>query len=207
MSVLVTNNAAATISMVGGFNSSATALTVGSGQGAQFPAVLSSDANYFYVTLIDGGGNLEIVKCPHRSGDSLTVVRAQDNTAARTFSNGDGVELRLTAAVMQEIAGSRVNGIETSTEIQVSTPGVTYPANYDIGFVQVYKNGVRLDSTDYTATDGSSITLGQSTSAGDVLYFQAFGSFIIANTYTKTEVDAIAVDVEDIIEEYHLLGL
>jgi hypothetical protein len=101
MAVLVTNNAVA--SMPSGITISATTLIVGSGQGAQFPAVSSSDANYFYVTLIDSSGNLEIVKCASRSSDNLSIVRAQDNTTARAFANGDAVELRLTAAVMEEI--------------------------------------------------------------------------------------------------------
>ena len=49
--------------------------------------------------LIDTSNSLEIVKVTARSSDSMTVVRAQDNTTARAFAIGDRFELRPTAAV------------------------------------------------------------------------------------------------------------
>ena len=99
MGVKVSNNAFGTISA--GINSSATTVTLDSGQGARFPTLGGSD--HFYGTLIDTSNNVEIIKVTARSTDSMTVVRAQDNTTAQAFAIGDRFELRPTAALFEDI--------------------------------------------------------------------------------------------------------
>lgn len=99
MGVKVTNNGFGTLSA--GINSSATTVTVDSGQGARFPTLGSGD--FFFATLVDTSNNLEIIKVTARSTDSMTVTRAQDNTSARAFSIGDRIELRPTAALFEAI--------------------------------------------------------------------------------------------------------
>jgi hypothetical protein len=55
-------------------------------------------------------------------------------------------------------------------------------------------NGVRLrPGDDYTATNGTSLTLVSAAALNDELVVDAFGSFLVANTYTIAEVDAFAV--------------
>ena len=98
MGIKLTNNAFGTLAA--GINSSATSITLTSGQGARFPSLSAGD--YFYATLIDTSNNLEIVKCTARSTDVLTIVRAQESTTARSYSTGDRVEIRLTAATFLE---------------------------------------------------------------------------------------------------------
>jgi len=93
MGIKLANNAFATLAS--GINSSATSITVTSGQGARFPTL--SAGEYFYATLVDTSNNLEIIKCTSRSTDVLTVVRAQESTTARAYSTGDRLEIRLTA--------------------------------------------------------------------------------------------------------------
>tara|TARA_R110000868_G_scaffold14_7_gene228 strand:- start:13185 stop:14612 length:1428 start_codon:yes stop_codon:yes gene_type:complete len=93
MGIKLTNNAFATLAA--GINSSATSITLTSGQGARFPTLAGGD--YFYATLVDTSNNLEIVKCTARSTDVLTVVRAQETTTARAYSTGDRIEIRITA--------------------------------------------------------------------------------------------------------------
>lgn len=100
MGIKLTNNAFATLAA--GINSSATSITLTSGQGARFPTLTASD--YFYATLIDTSNNLEIVKCTARSTDVLTVVRAQETTTARAYSTGDRIEIRITAQTFVDAA-------------------------------------------------------------------------------------------------------
>jgi hypothetical protein len=57
----------------------------------------------------------------------------------------------------------------------------------------VFLNGVALDSTDYTASNGTSIVLGTAAALNDELVIIAFKSFTVADTYTKGEVDGFAV--------------
>lgn len=98
MGIKLTNNAFATLAT--GINSSATSITLTTGQGARFPTLAGGD--YFYATLIDTSNNLEIVKCTARSTDVLTVVRAQETTTARAYNTGDRIEIRITAATFTD---------------------------------------------------------------------------------------------------------
>ena len=53
---------------------------------------------------------------------------------------------------------------------------------YRINAISVFRNGVRLvDGQDYTARDGSSVTLLSASNEGDTLEFQIFDDFRIAN--------------------------
>lgn len=116
MGIKLSNNANATLAA--SITSSATSITVTSGQGARFPTLSAGD--YFYATLIDTSNNLEIVKCTARSTDVLTVVRAQESTTARAYSAGDRLEVRLTAqtftdAMNQVLVASVCDQANTST--------------------------------------------------------------------------------------------
>lgn len=94
MAIQFANNAATTL-----FSSvtvSDSQIVVSPGGGALFPNAGSS--NYFMVTVVDKTtSTLEIMKVTKRSGDTFTVVRAQEDTTARAFPSGSSVELRLTA--------------------------------------------------------------------------------------------------------------
>ena len=117
MAVLFHNNATTTLSA--GVSDSATSITVA--DGSAFPALSGSD--YLYLTLeVDSDPTLkEIVKCTARSSNTLTVVRAQDNSTARTFSSGDKCELRLTAAGLNDVATEA----DTHTTYTVGDGGLT----------------------------------------------------------------------------------
>lgn len=101
MAVLLKNNAVSHLAT--SIGTGATSLSVTAGQGSLYPAPTGSD--WFPVTLIKASGVLEVMKCTARAGDLLTVVRAQEGTAAQAFTAGDRVELRLTTAVIADIIG------------------------------------------------------------------------------------------------------
>ncbi len=62
---------------------------------------------------------------------------------------------------------------------------------YTVGAVILTLNGIDLkNGTDYTATTGSSIVLASGAVAGDELRVYAFGSFLVADTYTRAQADA-----------------
>lgn len=87
-----TNNAETILS--GGIGASATTIVLAVGTGASFPSLSGSD--YFVGTVyeLNGSGveiNHEIVKVTGRTADTLTVVRAFDNTAARAFPSSVAV--------------------------------------------------------------------------------------------------------------------
>tara|TARA_Y100000401_G_scaffold29321_1_gene21382 strand:- start:609 stop:1760 length:1152 start_codon:yes stop_codon:yes gene_type:complete len=112
MTLQVANNAFGELNA--DINDSVTTIVLKSGNGARFPSLAGSQ--YFYATLIDTSNNLEIVKCTARSSDTLTVVRAQDGTSARSFVANDRIELRPVAAFFdtyqQKEASVDMNGTE-----------------------------------------------------------------------------------------------
>ena len=75
----------------------------------------------------------------------------------------------------------------TDKAIVTATGGQTTfsPLTYTVGSVDVFLNGVLLDGSDYTATNGTSIVLDVGTSAGDLLEAHAqkyISSFTTAST-------------------------
>jgi len=63
--------------------------------------------------------------------------------------------------------------------------------NYTVGKVHVFQNGVRLvDGTDYTATNGTTITLTVAAQSGDNVVVISQASFQLSEHYTSAEADA-----------------
>lgn len=91
---LFTNNAATTLAS--GILAGDSSLTVAAGTGALFPNPTAGQ--YFYCTLANNAGTVEIVKVTARSTDTFTITRGQDGTSAVAWNTGDKVELRLVNA-------------------------------------------------------------------------------------------------------------
>ena len=110
---LYANNASSTLAA--GVNVTDNTLVLAAGQGSLFPAPTGGD--FFLLTLTQGVGleaSWEIVKCTARSGDSLTVVRAQESTAGAVWPTGSKVELRLTKDSMDAKANFVWGSVKTS---------------------------------------------------------------------------------------------
>jgi len=111
MPIKLANNASGTLATA--ISASDTGIALTTGDGAEFPTLGAGD--YFYATITSSGGTQEIVKATARSGDSLTVVRAQEGTTAASFAAGSRFELRVTA-------GSVEDYVEQYAELGVYTP-------------------------------------------------------------------------------------
>ncbi len=93
--------------LLAGISAGAGTLTVLAGEGAKFPN--PSAGQYFYLTLeerlpVDAENPVrEIVKCTARSGDTMTITRAQDGTSAVAWAIADKVELRVTRLGLRNV--------------------------------------------------------------------------------------------------------
>ena len=96
---LFANNAYTTLAS--GISNTDTTMTVVSA--STFP-VISRVGDYFYTTLANDASHLwEVVIVTATSGTTFTIVRAQDNTTALTWSSGIAVEMRPVAQGLRDI--------------------------------------------------------------------------------------------------------
>jgi hypothetical protein len=92
---------------------------------------------------------------------------------------------RITSANISNV-GSTNNRVS-----YIATAGQTvFTVNYDVGSVDVYLNGAKLLlNTDFTASTGTSIVLSSGANVNDVMDIIGYGTFTVANTYSKTVAD------------------
>jgi len=105
MTQLFTNNA--TSALAATTTTTATSLVLTTGSGVKFPVLAGAD--FFMLTLVGlnaefNESSWEVVKVTGRSSDTLTVVRAQDNTSGVAWTSGTRVELRDTANTLSGFA-------------------------------------------------------------------------------------------------------
>lgn len=105
LKLLAANNAQTVLSA--GISSSATTLTVNTGTGALFPEPVSG-TSFYKLTLVDAatGQLTEIMHVTARTGDVMTVLRAQEGTTARAWSANDIVANMLTAGTLSYMLDS-----------------------------------------------------------------------------------------------------
>jgi hypothetical protein len=185
MTVKFTNNASSTLASA--INTTATSLTVA--DASTFPSLSGAD-DYCYLTIQQATGTVrEVVKATARSGNNFTIQRAFDNTTARAFSASDIVELRMTAALLQDVIDqATVEGIKTNYQF-VPTAGQTQFSGADNSgdtlvindaeLVNVYMNGVRLvQGSDYTVSSSNNrVTLTTGATTADIIDIEVFGNF------------------------------
>jgi hypothetical protein len=88
-------------------------------------------------------------------------------------------------------AGSSVNGTAERVVYTATNGQTTFNSTYDVGYVDVYLNGVKqISGTDFVATNGTSVVFSVAVSAGDLVDIVAYGAFNIANHYTQSQSDA-----------------
>lgn len=189
---LFTNNARSTLAS--GISDVATTLTVATGDGAKFASPSAGD--WQDITL-DDGVNIEIVHLTARSGDVLTVTRAQEGTTGVAFSTGAKVEARFTAGAANSMvpvvqpfdATAYYPGVPTASAKVLRVPvarAISFPANFSGSYgvasvaatgstaFDVQKNGSSIGTITFaaaasTATFTTAGGAAQSLAAGDVL--------------------------------------
>jgi hypothetical protein len=116
------------------------------------------------------------------STDPTKVLSAKQGKALYDLLQANNVTLvvfeYLATAGQTVFSGVDINGLTL-----LYTPGT--------GTI-VMRNGVIIERTvDYVATSGSSVTVGQACDVNDLIQVMAFGTFSVANMYTKPEADAL----------------
>ena len=194
MPIQFTNDA--TTFLAANIDAATTSITVV--DASSFPTLGVDD--YTYVTLAPmDNATREIVKCTAITGNTLTVVRAQEGTTAASFTTEDRAQIRITAQLFRDImlAYASLDSyryIATANQMIFSGPDtLSETLAYLQNNIIVLLNGVVLGANDYTATDGATVELGVGAAAGDELTIVAFTSFQTTSVYTQAQVDTLLI--------------
>lgn len=110
-------------------------------------------------------------------------------SAGDLYFNTTSSLMKVYSGSVWQNAGSAVNGTSARFRYVATAGQTTFTGNdsnansllYDVGFIDVYLNGIRLDSTDFTATSGTSIVLTTAAALNDELNIVAYGTFSVAS--------------------------
>jgi len=174
----VNNNEFATLGQVTSTSRAAISLTT---TGTSGPATYSSVTGVLNIPEYQRGVtsfNTRTGAVTLTSGDVTTALGFNPVTDARTLSI-NGVTYDLTANRSWTV-GVNPSAREIQTYIATASQTTfTVTGGYTVGLVDVFINGVRLTSSDYTATNGTTVVLTVGTMAGNIVDIIKYTSGIV----------------------------
>jgi len=175
------------------------------GTSSQFLKADGSVDSSTYLTTTDSGANLTGIVTSIVAGNNITISGStgqvtinssgtiiQDEgsnigTAATTLNFvGSGV----TASYSSGIATITVNptpASKTSSRFVATSGQTTFAVSYTVGFVDVYLNGSKLDSTEFTATDGSQVVLTTGANLDEVIEVVSYNNVGLTTIFTSPD--------------------
>jgi hypothetical protein len=85
------------------------------------------------------------------------------------------------------VTGITTTAYRTVTEFTATAGQTTFtPPSYNVGFINVYLNGVLLGSADYTATNGTTVVLATGAAAGNLVTVESFQISSVVNAIQNT---------------------
>jgi hypothetical protein len=130
--------------------------------GAQYGGTGSANLTADNVILGNGASAVKVV-APGTSGNVLT----SDGTTWISQAGGGG--------------GA---GTISRTDFTATQGQTVFSVSYPVNFIDVYRNGVKLATADFTATNGTSFTLVTGANAGDIIQAEVFSSLNLYQTIT-----------------------
>ena len=167
---------------------------------------LGTSANVSNMSTLAGISGLSNLASAHASVTSVAnslasvnnfanIYRISSSAPTSSLDSGDlwwdstNNILKVYGASGFQSAGSSINGTSARFKYVATNNQTTFSGSdasseilsYDPLYLDVYLNGVHLDPTDFTASNGSSVVLTTGANTGDILYIVGFGTFSIAN--------------------------
>ena len=129
---------------------------------------------------VGGGGSIGIQSGGTLIGTGITTI--------------DFIGVGITASVNGTTGLVSIpNTVKTNSRSIATNNQTTFNVTYSVGYLDVYLNGIKLDTTEFTATDGTSVILTEGASENDVLEFVTFtnlslssGTVVVNDTTTNS---------------------
>jgi hypothetical protein len=161
-----------------------------------FSAVLSVSDTFYYSIQHQTLNEWEVGLGTYSSANTFsrtTIYSSSNAGSAVTFSAGTkDVFITMAASRTPQLDASGnvtpATGTYTRTTITATAGQTSFTANYTVNYVEVYVNGILLNSADYTATTGTTVVLASAAAAGDIIDVFAIniGTFTGGVTITGT---------------------
>jgi hypothetical protein len=128
------------------------------------------------------------------SGTTLTRTVSESSNAGSAINLSGQAKVFIGATAEDLLFANR-----TVTTFTATADQTTFSVSYDVGLVEVYLNGVKLvDTTDYAATNGTSVVLTSGATLNDVVEVVTFQAVNLTSVYTQAASDARYVQQTDI---------
>jgi trimeric autotransporter adhesin len=123
-----------------------------------------------------GSANLTADNVILGNGASAVKVVAPGTTGNVLTSNG--------TTWISQAGGGAGAGTITRTDFTATQGQTVFSVSYPVGLIDVYRNGVKLATADFTATNGTSFTLATGANAGDIVQAEVFSALNLYQTIT-----------------------
>ncbi len=120
------------------------------------------------------------------SGTTLTRVLSSSSTGSLLNLSGSAVLFISPSAEDLTLSGAAHN----FTSFTATANQTTFTVNYAVGNILVFMNGAKLNSADFTATNGTSVVLASGATAGDIVEVVEYGG--ASANYSTTSFTATA---------------
>jgi hypothetical protein len=154
---------------------------------------LGYDLTNKILKLGDGSSNWVSLGSINLSSSNITDFNSAISGVlpVKNLSAGNNISISSISGVYT-INSSGGGGSSSSVRGSISTTGILSSFNisggYSIGYLDVFQNGVKLSSgSDFTATDGTSVSLSNSVPSGTVLEYISLGASLTSTNYTKLD--------------------
>ena len=107
-------------------------------------------------------------------GDVAFTGALKVSSLGLSGSNGQFLKSVGTGVTWSSFPTARTVGLQTATANQTS-----FSFAYNVGFLDVYINGVKLTSNEFTATNGTSVVLTEGAFVGDQVQFISFNTCLL----------------------------
>jgi len=137
--------------------------------------------------VIEDGNAFEIGQGVYtHSGTTLTRVLSSSSTGSLLNLSGSAVLFISPSAADLTLSGAAHN----FTSFTATANQTTFTVNYTVGNILVFMNGAKLNSADFTATNGSSVVLASGATVGDIVEVVEYGG--ASANYSTTSFTATA---------------
>ena len=137
--------------------------------------------------VIEDGNAFEIGQGVYtHSGTTLTRVLSSSSTGSLLNLSGSAVLFISPSAEDLTLSGAAHN----FTSFTATANQTTFTVNYAVGNILVFMNGAKLNSADFTATNGTSVVLASGSTVGDIVEVVEYGG--ASANYSTTSFTATA---------------